>query len=131
MNEMDEPCTVSNDSISTLHLMFNMNRSLRTMETWVRFNDRVKSAVGLDWDIDHLTMCREMEKIDEKYLKKLFHHLVMKLHDKGIITGKFLVVDVTHIYAYVIPERTQIDTVWKVQVGAIIMEGSTVIRYIT
>ena len=100
LNEMEEPCPVSDDRISTLLMMFNTNRSLRTMETWVRFNDRVKNAVGLDWDIDHSTLCRDMGLIDEKYLKKLFHHLVMKLHDKGIITGKFLVVDATHIYAY-------------------------------
>ena len=100
VSEMDEPCPVSDDRISTLLMMFNTNRSLRTMETWVRFNDRVKNAVGLDWDIDHSTMCREMGQIDEKYLKKLFHHLVLKLHDKGIITGKYLVVDATHIYAF-------------------------------
>ena len=100
LNEMDEQCPISDSRISTLLMMFNTNRSLRTMETWVRFNNRVKNAIGLDWGIDHSTLCREMGQIDEGYLKKLFHHLVMKLHGKGIITGKFLVVDATHIYAF-------------------------------
>ncbi len=100
LNDMDELCPVSYDKISTLFLMFNTNRSLRTMETWVKFNQRIKDSVGLDWDIDHSTLCRDMGQIDEKYLKKLFHHLVLKLYDKGIIKGKFLVVDATHIYAF-------------------------------
>ena len=100
LNDMDERCQVSDDRITTLLLMFNTNRSLRTMETWVNFNQRIMEAVGLDWNIDHSTMCRDMSQIDEKYLKKLFHHLVLKLHDKGIIKGKFLVVDATHIYAF-------------------------------
>ena len=100
MNEMDERCQVSDDRITTLLMMFNTNRSLRTMETWVNFNQRIMEAVGLDWNIDHSTMCRDMGQIDERFLKKLFHHLVLKLHDKGIIKGKFLVVDATHIYAF-------------------------------
>ncbi len=66
----------------------------------MNFNQRIKDAVGLDWSIDHSTMCRDMGMVDERYLKKLFHTLVIKLHEKGIITGKFLVVDATHIYAF-------------------------------
>jgi len=100
VNEMDEKCPISDNRISTLLLMFNTNHSLRTMESWIRFNSRIKDAVNMDWDMDHSTLCRDMGQIDEKYLKKLFHHLVMKLHDKGVITGRFLVVDATHIYAY-------------------------------
>jgi hypothetical protein len=100
VNEMDEKCPISDNRISTLFLMFNTNHSLRTMESWIRFNSRIKEAVNIDWDMDHSTFCRDMGKIDEGYLKRLFHHLVMKLHDKGVITGKFLVVDATHIYAF-------------------------------
>jgi len=100
INEMDEKCPIPDSRMSTLLLMFNTNHSLRTMESWIRFNSRIKEAVNIDCDMDHSTLCRDMGQIDEKYLKKLFHHLVMKLHDKGVITGKFLVVDATHIYAY-------------------------------
>ena len=100
INEMDEKCPISDSRISTLLLMFNTNHSLRTMESWIRFNSRIKEAVNIDWDMDHSTFCRDMGQIDEGYLKRLFHHLVMKLHDKGIITGRFLVVDATHIYAF-------------------------------
>jgi len=100
VNEMDEKCPISDSRMSTLLLMFNTNHSLRTMESWIRFNSRIKEAVNMDCDMDHSTLCRDMGQIDEKYLKKLFHHLVMKLHDKGAITGRFLVVDATHIYAF-------------------------------
>jgi len=100
VHEMDEKCPISDSRMSTLLLMFNTNHSLRTMETWIRFNSRIKEAVNIDWDMDHSTFCRDMGQIDESYLKRLFHQLVMKLHDKGIITGKFLVVDATHIYAF-------------------------------
>jgi len=100
INEMDEKCPISDSRISTLLLMFNTNHSLRTMESWIRFNSRIKEAVNMDWDMDHSTFCRDMGKMDEGYLKRLFHHLVMKLHDKGVITGKFLVVDATHTYAF-------------------------------
>ena len=81
-------------------MMFSTNRSLRTMETWVNFNQRIKDAIGLYCGIDHSTMCRDMGMIDELYLKKLFHTLVIKLHEKGIITGKFIFVDPIHIYAF-------------------------------
>jgi hypothetical protein len=97
---MDEKCPISDSRMSTLLLMFNTNHSLRTMEAWIRFNSRIKEAVNIDWDMDHSTFCRDMGQIDEGYLKRLFHHLVMKLHDNGTITGKYLVVDATHIYAF-------------------------------
>jgi hypothetical protein len=100
VNDMDDRCPISDSRLSTLLLMFNTNHSLRTMESWIRFNSRIKEAVNADWDMDHSTLCRDMGQIDEKYLKKLFHHIVMKLHDKGTITGKYLIVDATHIYAY-------------------------------
>lgn len=100
VNDMNENCPISDSRMSTLLLMFNTNHSLRTMESWIRFNSRIKDAVNIDWDMDHSTFCRDMGQIDEAYLKRLFHHLVMKLHDKGTITGKYLVVDATHIYAF-------------------------------
>jgi hypothetical protein len=50
--------------------------------------------------IDHTTICRDFNEVDEEFLRKVFHTLVLKLHDKGVITGRFIVVDATHIYAY-------------------------------
>lgn len=98
--EMDGLPCVSDDRMAAILLMFNQNRSLRTMEHWIRYNSRIKEATGLPWDLDHTTLSRAFDSVDESFLKKLFHQLVIKLHDKGVITGKFLVVDATHIYAY-------------------------------
>ena len=100
LNEMDEKAPISNDRITALLLMFTTNRSLRTMESWVNFNPRIQNAIGLDWSIDHTTLCRDMDQIKEQFLKRLFHRLVLKLHDKKIIKNRFLVVDATHIYAF-------------------------------
>jgi len=50
--------------------------------------------------VDHTTLSRAFDKVSDEFLKMLFHELVMKLHDKKVITGRFLVVDATHIYAF-------------------------------
>lgn len=100
LREMQEPVPVREESITALLMMFSTSRSLRTMESWVIFNKRIQEAIGLKQEIDHSTLCRHMSQIDESFLKRVFHRIVGKLHDKGIITGKFLVVDATHIYAY-------------------------------
>jgi len=98
--EMDEFCNVSFDRLSAILLMFKTNKTLRTMETWIVYNPRIKQAVGMAIPIDHTTLNRAFNGVSEDFLKSLFHRLVMKLHEKGVITGRFLVVDATHIYAY-------------------------------
>lgn len=100
LNEIDINNLVPDDRMSGLLLMFNTNRTLRTMETWIAYNPRIQKAIGMPSPIDHTTLCRAFNDINEEFLKELFHRLVMKLYDNGIITGKFLVVDATHIYAY-------------------------------
>ena len=42
LNEMDEKPDVSNDRIAALLLMFNTNRTLRTMEYWIAYNSRIQ-----------------------------------------------------------------------------------------
>jgi hypothetical protein len=100
LREMNEPIPVEEESITALLMMLSTSRSLRTMESWINFNDRIQDAIGLKEEIDHSTLCRHMGQIDENYLKRIFHRIVGKLHDKGVITGKFLVIDATHIYAF-------------------------------
>lgn len=100
ISEMDEHPDVSDDRMSALLLMFTTNRTLRTTENWIAYNSRIQQAIGMPWPVDHTTLSRSFDNIGENFLKKLFHKLVMKLHDKGVITGRFLVVDATHIYAY-------------------------------
>jgi hypothetical protein len=98
--EMDEITNVSYDRMMSLLLMITTNRTLRTMEHWIAYNIRIQEALGMSKPIDHSTLSRAFTEVSEDFLKKLFHKVVLKLHDKGVITGRFLVVDATHIYAY-------------------------------
>ena len=100
LNKMDNVPDVSNDRLCALLLMINTNRTLRTMENWIKYNLRMQNAIGMPAPIDHTTICRAFNAVSEDFLKELFHILVLKLHDKGVITGRFLAVDGTHIYAY-------------------------------
>jgi hypothetical protein len=100
LNEMDEKPDISYDRIDALLLMVNTNRTLRTMEYWITYNIRIQKAIDMPSPIDHTTLYRAFNDVDEDFLKKMFHKLVIKLYDKGVITSRFLVVDATHIYAY-------------------------------
>lgn len=100
LNEMGNKIGVPDERMSALLLMFNTNKTLRTMETWIAYNSRIQDAIGMPSPIDHTTLCRAFNDVNEDFLRKLFHTLVMKLYDKSVITGRFLVVDATHIYAY-------------------------------
>jgi len=107
LTEMDNEADITDDRMSALLLMFKTNRTLRTMETWIAYNERIQEAIRMPFPVDHTTLNRAFSSIDEDFLRQLFHRLVMKLHGKGVITGRFLVVDATHIYAYC---NTRIDT---------------------
>ena len=100
LSEMEVCSDVSDDRLNTLLLMFTTSRTLRTTENWVRYNTRIQKATGMPCSVDHTTLSRAFSEIDEDFLKKLFHKLVMKLYDRGVITNRFIVVDATHIYAY-------------------------------
>jgi len=100
VNESDVHCDVSDDRISALLLMFQTNKTYRTAEPWIEYNPRIRDAIGMACAIDHTTLWRAFHDVSEDFLKDMFHRLVIKLHDEGIITGKFLVVDATHIYAF-------------------------------
>jgi len=100
LSEMDEHPDVSDDRMSALLLMFTTSRTLRTTENWIAYNPRIQQAIGIPRPVDHTTLSRGFENIGEDFLKSLFHKLVIKLHERGVITGRFLVVDATHIFAY-------------------------------
>lgn len=107
IRESGVQCDVSDDRITALLLMFKTNKTYRTAEPWIAYNPRIQDAVGMPWAIDHTTLCRAFGNISEDFLKDMFHRLVLKLHDEGVITGRFLVVDATHIYAF---RNTRKDT---------------------
>lgn len=96
---------IPEERIQALLLMFSTNRSFRTTESWIKFNERISDAIGLKNNFDHTTLCRNIDRLDEDFLKEIFHRIVIKLYDDKIITGKFLVVDATHIYAYCSTKR--------------------------
>lgn len=109
VDQMDAQIMASRDRIAALLLMFQTSKTLRSMENWIAFNERIQLAVGMPWAVDHTTLSRAYMDISEDFLKQLFHKLVMRLHEKGVITGKFLVVDATHIYAYCNTRKTVED----------------------
>jgi len=115
LSEMDEHPEVSDDRMSALLLMFATSRTLRTTESWIAYNPRIQQAIEMPRPVDHTTLSRGFDNIGEDFLKRLFHKLVIKLHDKGVITGRFIVVDATHIYAYC---NTRKDTNKHPVVGA-------------
>lgn len=100
LSEMGEVPNVSPDRLSALLLMFTTSRSLRTTENWIAYNPRIQSAIGSEGIVDHSTLSRDFNKVSAEFLKRLFHKLVLKLYDQEVITGRFLVIDATHIYAY-------------------------------
>jgi len=100
LTEMDDKPDVSDERMISLLLMFTTNRTLRTMEYWIAYNSRIEDAIGLPWALDHTTLYRAFDHVGEEFLKRLFHKLVMKLYNNGVITSRFLIVDATHIYAY-------------------------------
>ena len=85
--------------IANMFMVIN-NHSLRTNEAWINNNERIQKAIGMSSCPDHTTLARAFNAVDEQYLKTMFHKLVERLRTKGVITGKFLVVDATHIYAW-------------------------------
>ncbi len=96
-----EVCTdVSDDRMNATLLMFTTSKTLRTTENWIRYNTRIQEAIGMPCPVDHTTLSRAFGEVDENLLKKIFHKLVMKLHERGVITNRFLVVDATHIFAF-------------------------------
>ena len=100
ISDMPKKISVSNERLCSLLLMLNTDHSLRTMETWLIYNPRIQKATGMKVVVDHTTLCRAFNEVSEEYLKDVFHHLVMRLHDDGTITGRFLAVDATHTYAF-------------------------------
>jgi len=91
---------ISVDRLCAILLMTATSRSFRTNELWIAHNKRIMDAIGMVWPVDHTTLWRAYDSIGEESLKELFHQLVIRLHDKKVITGKFLVVDASHIFAY-------------------------------
>ena len=100
LSKMGELPKVSPDRLSALLLMFTTSRSLRTTENWIAYNPRIQNAIGSVGMVDFTTLWRDFDKVNTDFLQRLFHQLVMKLYDRKVITGRFLVIDATHVFAW-------------------------------
>jgi hypothetical protein len=76
--------------------------SYRDMESIFRLDTRIASICGVDraFGLDHTTLCKRFGDLQEITLKRLFTRLVKDLQQVGVIKGKFLVVDATHLFAW-------------------------------
>lgn len=101
LRRLDIKLPVPENRLSALLLMFFTNRSLRTTELWLNHNPRILDAVGMIGRcVDHTTLSRAFTAVSEETLRQIFHQLVLDLQAAEVISGRILVVDATHIYAY-------------------------------
>lgn len=101
IDKLDIEIPVPINRLCAILLLFFTNRSFRTVEIWLNHDPRILEAVGMIGRcVDHTTLSRAFTAISVDVLKSIFHRLILDLHDSGIITGRILVVDATHIYAY-------------------------------
>lgn len=98
------PDRVSKGQLCTLLLMTFTDATLRAEELLLRTSDRVRGACGLEpWEVmDHTTMCRLFNSghLSEAVLEDILRVMVQELQGMGVVTGRFLVVDATHILAW-------------------------------
>ncbi len=95
--------------------------SYRDMESILRLDARVASICGMERasGLDYTTLCKRFGALQEITLKRLFTKLVKGLLQVGVIQGKYLVVDATHLFAWA-SRKTQDDrslpfAAWGVQ----------------
>lgn len=76
--------------------------SYRDMEKIISVDARIASICGVDRTsgLDHTTICKRFGALQEITLKRLFTGLVKELQQLGVIKGRYLVVDATHLFAW-------------------------------
>lgn len=84
--------------------------SYRDMEKIISLDARIASLCGVDSasGLDHTTICKRFGALQEITLKRLFTRLVKELQQIGVIQGRYLVVDATHLFAWA-SEKTRSD----------------------
>jgi hypothetical protein len=84
--------------------------SYRDMEKIISLDTRIASICGVDRasGLDHTTICKRFGALQEITLKRLFTRLVKELQQIGVIQGRYLVVDATHLFAWA-SEKTKSD----------------------
>ncbi len=78
--------------------------TLRVEELLLATNDRIRRACGLEhWEVmDHTTMCRLFNSghLSEDVLEGILKAIVEDLREMGVVTGRYLVVDAMHLFAW-------------------------------
>jgi len=84
--------------------------SYRDMESILRLDARIAALCGVECmsGLDHTTLCKRFGALQEVTLKRLFTKLVKELQQVGVIQGRYLVVDATHLFAWA-SEKTKHD----------------------
>jgi hypothetical protein len=101
VEKLDIEIPIPIERLCAVFLLFFTNRSFRTIEIWLNNDPRILEAVGMIGRcVDHTTLSRAFTAIGEDVLKSIFHQLILDLHEGGVVTGRILVVDATHIFAY-------------------------------
>jgi len=88
----------------SLLLMTMTDDTYRGNRLLLRTNDRIREACGVGTGevLDHTTMCRIFNsgQLSEAVLEDILKAMVDELREMDVITGRYLVVDATHLFAW-------------------------------
>jgi len=98
------PVTVPKGQFCSFLLMTMTDDTYRGDALLLRTNDRVRRACGVGTGevLDHTTMCRIFNSghLSEAVLEDILKAMVDDLREMGVIKGRYLVVDATHLFAW-------------------------------
>jgi len=98
------PPKLHKGQLCTILLRSLTDATYRGDELLLRTSDRMREACGVEpWEVmDHTTMCRRFNSghLSEAVLEDILRAMVSDLIDMGVVKGRFLVVDATHVFAW-------------------------------
>jgi len=98
------PTAVPMGQLCSALLMMTTDDTYRGNHLLLRTNDRVRRACGVETGevMDHTTMCRLLNSgyLSEAVLEDILKAMVDDLREMGVIKGRYLVVDATHLFAW-------------------------------
>lgn len=98
------PAKLHKGQLCTILLKALTDATYRGDELLLRTSDRMREACGVEpWEVmDHTTMCRRFNsgQLPEAVLEDILRAMVSDLIDMGVVKGRFLVVDATHVFAW-------------------------------
>ncbi len=76
--------------------------SYRAMGIRLKLDERIRKICNVKGHeiMDYSTICRHFNQIPFDEVKKIFYLLANELHEEKVITGRYLVIDSTHIFAW-------------------------------